>query len=125
MGGELQAGLSWLQNDHDLQAAQVRNAVIPLWLQPGIGSSPVAPPGPALTAAGYLLAKAMTYLPEQKVAQTLKSAWTTWLNGHTTDAQLASALGIRLPSVPVPSLPQPQPGMTIVSRPGQQTPLCR
>jgi hypothetical protein len=59
-------------------------------------------PGPQLTAAGYLLAKAMTGVPEQKVRQVLTDGWAAWLNPRTTDAQLASALGIKLPNTPTP-----------------------
>ncbi len=66
-------------------------------------------------------ASAMTRLPEQKAAHVLTSAWATWLNWHTTDAQLAAALGIRMPSVPAPPAPfrTPRPGVTFV-----QNPLC-
>jgi hypothetical protein len=84
---------------------------------------------PQTTAAGYLLASAMTSLPEQTVAHVLKSAWATWLNWHTTDAQLAAALGIRMPTVPAPPAPPrtPEPGMTTVQPGpggGPQSPVC-
>lgn len=74
----------------------------------------VATAGPQLTVPGYLLAKAMTGLPEQRVRQVLASQWATWLNPRTTDAQLAAALGIAMPAVPAavalpgqPYAPQP------------------
>lgn len=70
----------------------------------------------------------MTSLPEQKVSQVLESAWATWLNWHTTDARLAAALGIQMPSIPLPpSLRpgfKPLPGMSTVGQPGQQNPVC-
>jgi hypothetical protein len=37
--------------------------------------------------AGYVLASAMAGLPQQKVSHVLASAWASWLNWHTTDAQ--------------------------------------
>jgi hypothetical protein len=55
----------------------------------------------------YLLARAMTGLPEQKVSQVLKDRWATWLNGRTTSAQLAAALGIQVPGGPLPPYPKP------------------
>lgn len=55
---------------------------------------------PQTTAAGYLLANAMTRLPEHKVTRVLAGAWNRWLSWHTTDAQLAVALGIPMPRVP-------------------------
>ena len=76
----------------------VRNTFVPTWAYPGsIGRLPRRVRAPQPTAAGYLLANAMTSLPEQKVSQVLTSGWGTWLNWHTTDAQLAAALGIRCP----------------------------
>jgi hypothetical protein len=42
----------------------------------------------------------MTGLPERKVSQVLKDRWATWLNGRTTSAQLAAALGIQMPTAP-------------------------
>jgi hypothetical protein len=98
----------------------VRNTFVPTWAYPGSGASYVTPVEvPQTTAAGYLLASAMMRLPEQKAAHVLKSAWATWLNWHTTDAQLAAALGIRMPSVPAPPFRTPRPGVTLV-----QNPLC-
>jgi hypothetical protein len=98
--------------------------------------SSVLPPGdgPQYTAAGYLLANAMTNLPEQTVSHVLTDSWGRWLNWHTTDAQLAAALGIRMPSAPasVPVHPlargkKHRPlGQTIAPGPGNgpQAPLC-
>jgi hypothetical protein len=126
--GELQDGLGGLGTARGLQGVIVRNTVIPTWAYPGWGASYVTPAGaPQTTAAGYLLASAMTSLPEQKVAHVLKGAWATWLNWHTTDTQLAAALGIRMPTVPAPPVSPrtPQPGITIVQPgSGPQNPLC-
>jgi hypothetical protein len=112
--------------------AEVRNTMIPTWNYPGFGVGYVTPPGggPENTAAGFLLASAMTSLPEHQVSHVLTDAWRRWLNWRTTDAQLAAALGIRMPSVPrPPSLrpgSKPQPGMSIVNQPGPQaqSPVC-
>jgi hypothetical protein len=117
--GELQAGLGGLETGRGFLGVEVRNTIVPIWNYPGAAAGPT-PSGPQLTAVGYLLAKAMTGLPERKVSQVLTSAWATWLKERTTDAQLAAALGIRMPSVPLPPGlrpgPQPQPGM--------QNPVC-
>ena len=83
------------------------------WDYPGMPSYKVSPegfvfgdptsPGARLTAAGYLLAKAMTSLPAAKVTAVLDGAWGTWRNWRTTDARLAAALGMPMPSVPAPT----------------------
>jgi len=110
--------------------SEVRNTFVAIWTYPGEYAGYVTPPGvPQTTDAGYLLASAMTRLPEQKVARVLTSAWASWLNWHTTDAQLAAALGIRVPSVPAPPAPSrtPKPGATIAHQgpgSGPQNPLC-
>jgi hypothetical protein len=100
-------------------ATEVSNTMVQTWNYPDMGYGYVTPPGggPQNTAVGYLLANAMTTLPEQKVSHVLASAWGRWLNWHTTDAQLAAALGIPMPSTSVP-LPPPKPGN------GPQSPLC-
>jgi hypothetical protein len=128
--GELADGLGGLETGRSFQGVQVHNTVVPTWAYPGWGADYITPAGvPQTTAAGYLLASAMTSLPEQEVAHVLKSAWATWLNWHTTDAQLAAALGIRMPTVPAPPVPPrtSQPGMTI-AQPGPgggaQSPVC-
>jgi hypothetical protein len=116
---ELQGGLGG--GDY----TEVRNTLVALWPYPGssVGGY-VMPLGavPPTTAAGYLLAKAMTSLPEQKVARVLADAWGSWLNWRTTDAQLAAALGIPMPSVPAPpaGLPSPPTGTTLPP----PSPLC-
>jgi hypothetical protein len=82
---------------------------------------------PQLTANGYLLASKMATLPPAKVARVLDAAWPTWLNWHTTDAQLAGALGIRAPSITVPALPtKHKPGVRIVQPTGPIpiSPVC-
>jgi hypothetical protein len=121
--GELQAGLGALATGRGFQAVEVRNTMVPTWNYPGATVGPT-PAGPQLTAVGYLLAKAMTSLPERKVSQVLASAWATWLNERTTDAQLAAALGIRMPTVSLPpsvtSGLQPPPG----NQPALQNQVC-
>jgi hypothetical protein len=120
--GELRAGLP--TSSHML-GTQVGNTLVPTWNYPGMGSGYVTPPGggPQTTAAGYLLANAMTSLPQQRVARVLTGAWARWLNWRTTDAQLAAALGIPMPGVPASQAPPrgtiaPGPG------PGPQSALC-
>ena len=119
--GELQHGLETSGG-----FAEVGNTFVPIWIYPGAGSGYVTPPGggPQTTAAGYLLASAMTHLPQQRVSHVLTDAWGSWLNWRTTDAQLAAALAIpmpRVPALPGPSLHLP-PGATTAS--GPQNPLC-
>jgi hypothetical protein len=119
--GELQAGLP---DAHFFHAAQVRNAAVPTWIYPGQNAGQVDQFGsgpPVNTEAGYLLAKAMTNLPEQKVAAVLGNGWARWINWHTTDVQLAAALGIRMPRVYVPPLlGSPPPGQSN----GPGSPVC-
>jgi hypothetical protein len=117
--GELQAGLAGQGYD----TVQGVSAPAFIWNYPGQGSY-LDSFGPQTTAAGYLLARAMTNLPEQKVARVLTDGWARWLNWRTTDAQLATALGIRMPSVP--TLPKPPPGEKVTQAPnnGPQNPLC-
>lgn len=128
--GELADGLGGLETGRGFQGVEVRNTIVPTWAYPGWGASYITPAGvPQTTAAGYLLASAMTRLPEQMVTRVLKSAWATWLNWHTTDAQLAAALGIRMPAVPAAPAPPrtPEPGTTIVQPGpggGPQSPVC-
>jgi len=98
----------------------VRNTFIQTWTYPGLGGGYVTPPGggPQDTAAGYQLANAMTGLPEPKVSHVLASAWDRWLNWHTTDTQLAAALGLRVPSASAPLSLPPGPAN------GPESPLC-
>ena len=117
--GELQAGLGALETGRGFQGIEVRNTMVPVWNYPGAAAGPM-PSGPQLTAVGYLLAKAMTSLPEQQVGHVLAGAWGSWLNWRTTDAQLAAALGIRMPSVPLP----PSLGPGSKPPPGPQNPVC-
>lgn len=101
--GELQAGL------HSGSAGvEVANTLVPTWTYPGVSNGQVdeiAALPPQDTEAGYLLARAMTSLPEQKIGHVLTDGWARWVNARTTDAQLAAALGIRMPSVPVSQVP--------------------
>jgi hypothetical protein len=71
-----------------------------VWNYPGPAASYLGGTLPQFTAAGYLLASAMTNLPQRRVIAVLASAWATWLNVRTTEAKLASALGVRMPTVP-------------------------
>jgi hypothetical protein len=88
----------------------------------GGGQTYLAAPGPQITGAGYLLAQAMTRLPADQVTQILDRNWTAWTDWHTTDAQLAAALGIPLPTVPTLN-PTPEPGMRVSPPlPGAPTP---
>jgi hypothetical protein len=114
---ELQDGLG---AGRGISAALVRGTLVRTWDYPGIADGSVLPPGGGaqVTAAGYLLASAMTSLPEQKVRRVLTDTWGSWLNWHTTDAQLAAALGIPMPSVHALPANAPGPG----SMP--QNPLC-
>ena len=104
--------------------AEVSNTAVLTWASPGSLANYLSPAGagPQTTATGYLLANAMTSLPEAKVSQILAGAWGRWLDWHTTDAQLAAALGLALPRVPaapaVPAAPGPAAG------PALQSPLC-
>jgi hypothetical protein len=112
-GGELRAGLG---TGMRIQGTFVGGAFVRTWNYP---AGYVTPPGGILqaTAAGYLLASAMTSVPEQEVSQVLAAGWGRWLNWHTTDAQLAAALGIPMPAVSSPAI-TPPPGS------GPQAPLC-
>jgi len=120
---ELRDGLG---NGTGILGAEVRNTFVRTWNYPGMGGSSVMPPGggPQNTAAGYLLANAMTNLPARRVSHVLTDAWARWLNWRTTDAQLAAALGIPMPSVSTRvTLPS---GKTIAPGPGNgpQNPVC-
>jgi hypothetical protein len=118
---------SGLVNDGGMTAVQVHNTLVPTWTNAGAPVGQINASAPQLTDAGYLLAEAMTSLPEQKVSQVLRGAWATWLNEHTTDAQLAAALGIRMPSVPQLPLAGPGSGrrhLKTVGQPGPQSPVC-
>jgi hypothetical protein len=121
---ELQAGLPG--NGHYL-GDEVRDTFVPTWTYPGMNAGYLASPtgGPQPTAVGYLLAKAMTSLPQQKVSHVLAGAWGSWLNWRTTDAQLAAALGIPMPGISA-LVPPLAPGQTTGPGPGngQQSPVC-
>ncbi len=78
-------------------AVGVDNANVPVWNAPGGG---LISPGPQTTYLGYELAAAMASLPDGKVSRVLDRSWATWLDWHTTDAQLAAALGVPMPTIP-------------------------
>jgi hypothetical protein len=106
-------------------AVLVHGTLVPTWTNAGAPVGQINASAPQLTDAGYLLATAMTSLPEQKVSQVLRGGWATWLNARTTDAQLAAALGIRMPSVP--QLPSAGPGSgqrKTAGEPAPQSPVC-
>jgi hypothetical protein len=119
---ELQAGLA----GQGFDTVKGISAPAFIWNYPGAGSY-LDSLGPQTTAAGYLLARAMTSLPEQKVARVLTDGWARWVNWHTPDVQLAAALGIPMPRVPtLPKPPKPRPGVKVTQVPnnGPQNPLC-
>jgi hypothetical protein len=104
---ELQDGLG---TSTTLPATVVGNTGIRTWDYPGVAGGYVTPPGGGsqTTAVGYLLAREMTSLPPHKVSHVLADQWGEWLNWHTSDAQLAAALGV--PMLSVPTLPAPPNG---------------
>jgi hypothetical protein len=66
----------------------------------GPGPWPVSQLAPVMSTTGDLLGEAMTRLPQAKVEHVIRASWSTWLNWHTTEAQLAAALGIQVPRAP-------------------------
>ncbi len=99
-----------------ISAASVDNATVPTWIAPGGG---LISPGPQTTYAGYELAAAMARLPAGRVTRTLDRSWASWLNWHTSDGQLASALGIQAPTIPAQIR-----SALAGSGPAQASPLC-
>jgi hypothetical protein len=87
------------------------------------GGAGVFPAGPQTTATGFLLAESMTSLPASRVERVLDAGWPVWLNWHTTDARLAAALGIPMPSVSTGVSPPPATAPGPGSGP-PQAPLC-
>jgi hypothetical protein len=79
--------------------APVDGTAVVVWTYPGESSDYFASPGPQLTADGYLLAQAMTKLPTTRVIALLTAEWDTWISPHSTDTELAAALGIAVPAV--------------------------
>ena len=121
--GELHGGLNTGPGG-GITGTGVGNTIVQTWTYPGMGSGYVTPPGdgPQNTAAGYLLASAMTSVPEQRVSHVLTDAWGTWLNWRTSDAQLARALGVRMPSVR--SFPPGPSGGASGAASAAQSPVC-
>jgi hypothetical protein len=84
-----------------------------------------------VSAQGVALAREMLRLPASRVRAVLASGWPGWLRPQATDAQLAAALRIPLPSVspasPPPSGPVPGPNGTVsITGPqGPPSPVCR
>jgi hypothetical protein len=104
-----------------LTTAWVPGTPVLVWNYPGEGASYLTSLGPQPSYAGFLLAQAMTRLPAARVSRVLAGSWSTWLDGRTSQARLAAALGIRLPRVPV------YPGETRLppGPPPAQNPRCR
>jgi len=121
--GELRDGMGSIEPGRGFHAVEVRDTMVATWAYPGWDAYYLGPTNTApVTAAGYLLASAMTRLPAQKVARVLADAWGRWLDWHTTDAQLAAVLGIRMPTAPAPPAP---PGVTAGRQAtGPQNPPC-
>jgi hypothetical protein len=99
----------------------VRGTPVAVWMYPGEYDDYTSAPGPQTTTAGLLLAEAMTSLPAGRVDSVLGANWPTWLNWHSTDAQLAAALGIPMPRVPA-TAPAVPPGASPAAQ--AQNPLC-
>jgi hypothetical protein len=119
--GEFSSGLTGPSGNPLYQA--VGRASVPVWTYPGAGAAYLNGLLPQFTAAGYELANAMTSLPAHKVSAVLGKAWASWLNLHTTDAQLAHALGIPMPTGPAArsQAPASAPG---APGSGPQSPVC-
>lgn len=101
--GELRSGLGT-----GIEGIAVGGSFVRTWYYPGAAAGGgITPPGGRTqnTAAGYQLADAMTGLPQQRVSAVLAGAWGRWLDQHTTDAQLAAALGIPVPGSAAPGQP--------------------
>jgi hypothetical protein len=81
------------------QVGKLRVATV---TEPGSGPSV----GLVATAQGAALAAEMLRLPDHAVQAVLSSRWRYWLSPHATTAELADALGLRLP--PQPPAPKPQ-----------------
>ena len=98
--GALRAGLIGPDGLRNWGPVSAQGVPIAVWDYPGenLGDQPIA--GPLDTAAGYLLAAAMTSLPERRVNEVLRAGWARWVGWRATDDQLAAALGIRMPAVP-------------------------
>ncbi len=109
--GQVQVGIGGAGGSDRITLVQVENTPVVAWSYPGENTSYLASPGPQTTAAGALLAKAMTSLPAQRVTEVLDAGWATWSNWHTTDTQLAAALGIPTPTVP--ALVNPRTGQAL------------
>lgn len=119
--GELAAGLT-APGGRGQQWSAVSGTFVALWLYPGENGGQVQQFGagpPQDTQAGYLLARAMTSLPDQRVARVLKDGWGRWVNVRTTDAQLAAALHI-----PMPRFPRFAASPAIPASADVQSPVC-
>jgi hypothetical protein len=89
-----------------------------------ISSYDVASAGPSflwITAQGAALARQMMRLPDRLVEAVLRARWPGWLSPAATDAQLAAALGVPLPSVPAQTGLTGDPG----NPPMPRSPVCR
>jgi hypothetical protein len=98
--GQLSSGLAGPSGGQQaMEPVAPAGALVAIWTYPGQETGNLISFGPQTTAVGYELASAMTKLPEQQVSHVLQTAWAKWVDWQTTDAQLAAALGIPVPSV--------------------------
>lgn len=109
--------------------SEADHTLVAVWIYPGADAGQLDPFGslPQDTLAGYLLAHTMTSLPERRVEGVLADGWNRWVSPRTTDAQLAAALGVRMPSVPAPpaGFASPPPGVSSSGpNAGPQSPVC-
>ena len=88
------------------------------------GSGPSV--GLMATAQGAALAAEMLRLPPRTVQARLSTRWQYWISAHATTAQLAAALGLRLPAQPParPNLPYTK-GNTTYGSYTPPTQVCR
>jgi hypothetical protein len=115
--GEFSGGLS---GPHGLPPfTVVSNTTVATWNYPGLGEGSLTGQLPQYTAADYLLANAMLGRPARTVTGVLAGSWNRWLNPRVTDAQLAAALGIKMPPTPTPAA-----GARIVG-PAPESAVCR
>jgi hypothetical protein len=75
-------------------------------------------PAITYTGQGAALAEAMLRLPPSRIQAVLAARWPGWLSPQATDAQLAAALGLRLPAATPPP-------MSAVNQGQPLAPVCR
>lgn len=81
------------------------------------------------TAQGAALAAEMLRLPQRHVDAVLTARWRHWLRPGTTEAQLAAALGLRLPPAPAarprPAASTTGPNGAVLDQYDPPSPVCR